>query len=214
MKELIIDFRRHGEALPRLNIVGEEVERVLSFKLLSHRGPHEPSTPVLTAALFSTDTEENNLSAELLKAFYHCCTESTLTNCLTSWYANCTVADRKSLQCVIHTSQKIIGRTLPTLEDIFRMHCPRRATNILRDATHPCHHLFSLLPSGWCYRAVKARTSRLKNSFVQRAISELNMPTPFVVTLFLMVTCYLLLFIIIHGAQQILLYFMQLTIKN
>ena len=37
---------------------------------------------------------------------------------------------------------------------------------------HPC--IFTLLPSGWRYRSVKCRTSRLKNSFFPAAIRLLH----------------------------------------
>ena len=37
---------------------------------------------------------------------------------------------------------------------------------------YPSHHLFSLLPSGRYYRALKTNTSTLRNSFYPTAISE------------------------------------------
>src|SRR4029434_7136429 len=45
---------------------------------------------------------------------------------------------------------------------------------ILKDETHPANHLFTLLPSGRRYRATTARTSRLQNTCILRAITELN----------------------------------------
>lgn len=118
--------------------------------------------------------KRNNLSSELLKSFYHCCIESVLTYCITAWYVNCTDKDRKSLSQVIRSAERIIGLSLPPLDDIFRTRCLRRACGILKDETHPANHLFTLLPSGRRYRATTARTSRLQNSFIPRAITELN----------------------------------------
>src|SRR4029434_2371484 len=74
---------------------------------------------------------------------------------------------------VIRSSERIIGLPLPPLDDIFRTRCLRRACGILKDETHPANHLFTLLPSGRRYRATTARTSRLQNSFIPRAITEL-----------------------------------------
>lgn len=124
---------------------------------------------------FLRTLKKTNLFAELLKVFYHCSTESPLTYCITSWYANCTQANRTNLQRIIHTSQEIIRLSLPTLGDIFRTHCLCRASSILLDATQSCHQLLSLLPPGRRYRALKARTTRLKNSFVPGATIELNL---------------------------------------
>lgn len=142
---------------------------------LHQRGPHMVTQFLCPLLLyFLRLLKKNNLSAELLRAFYLCSIQSVLTYCITSWYVNGTEADRKSLRRVIRTSEKIIGLSLPSLEDIFRTRCLRSTTNILKDETHPCHHLFSLLPSGRRYRALIARNSRLKNSFFHRAITELN----------------------------------------
>lgn len=97
---------------------------------------------------------KDNPEEQTAKAFYHCCIESTQTYCITAWYVNCAAADRKNIQTVINTCQKIVGLPLPTLEDIFRTRRLLGANNILKDDTHPCHQLFSLLPSGRHYRAI------------------------------------------------------------
>src|SRR4029434_9076487 len=67
-----------------------------------------------------------------------------------------------------------ITNFLIDLDDIFRTRCLRRACGILKDEPPPPNHLFPLLPSGRRYRATTARTSRLQNSFIPRAITELN----------------------------------------
>ncbi|TWW71612.1 hypothetical protein D4764_16G0001090 [Takifugu flavidus] len=52
--------------------------------------------------------------------------------------------------------------------------CLRRACSICKDSSHPTHRLFSLLPSGRCFRTLKTRTSRMRNSFFPRTVSLLN----------------------------------------
>ncbi len=111
---------------------------------------------------------------KLLVSFYRCTIESILTYCICVWFSSCTVAERKALQRVVNTAQKIIGCPLPSLEDRYSSHCLRKAHNILRDPSHPGHTHFELLPSGRCYRIMKTRTNRLKNSFYPRAITALN----------------------------------------
>ena len=70
-------------------------------------------------------------------------------------------------QRVSNTAQKIkiTACSLPYLENIARSCYLRRANNILKDSSHPAHHLFTLLPSGRRYRSSRARTTRLKDSF-------------------------------------------------
>lgn len=76
----------------------------------------------------------------------------------------------------------------------------KRIISIIKDISHPQHSIFTLLPSGRHYRSVKARTSRLRNSFCPQAIRLVNdchplplhhsrhrlplLPTPFVLSTF------------------------------
>ncbi|KAI4881425.1 hypothetical protein NFI96_001437, partial [Prochilodus magdalenae] len=54
------------------------------------------------------------------------------------------LTERRILQRVINTAQKIISYPLPCLEDLFSSRCLNRAANILKDRFHPGHHLFKL----------------------------------------------------------------------
>ncbi|KAF7657317.1 hypothetical protein LDENG_00028710, partial [Lucifuga dentata] len=110
----------------------------------------------------------------LLVSFYHCSIESILTYCISVWFASCTAAERKALQRVITTSQKIIGCPLSSLEDLYSSSCLKKAQSIIKDPFHPGHSLFELLPSGRCFRTLKLQTNRLKNSFYPKAINALN----------------------------------------
>ncbi|KAI4886774.1 hypothetical protein NFI96_006694 [Prochilodus magdalenae] len=65
------------------------------------------------------------------------------TSCSTAWFGNCTASDRKSLQRVVRTAEKIIGVSLPTITDIYTTRCIRKATSIVDDHTHPSHTLFT-----------------------------------------------------------------------
>ncbi|WP_227487662.1 hypothetical protein, partial [Nocardioides malaquae] len=63
--------------------------------------------------------------------------ESILTSGITVWYGNTTQAERKSLQRVVKTAERIIGSGLPAMDTIYTQHCRRRAQNILKDSHHP-----------------------------------------------------------------------------
>ncbi|KAK3508794.1 hypothetical protein QTP70_007632 [Hemibagrus guttatus] len=75
--------------------------------------------------------------------------ESILSSCITAWFGNCTVPDRKTLQRIVRTAEKTIGEvSLPSIMDIYSTRCIRKANSIVDDPTHPSHTLFILLPSG------------------------------------------------------------------
>ena len=57
---------------------------------------------------------------------------------------------------------------------LYSVRCLSTAEAITRDSTHSAHHLFDPLPSGRCYRSIKTRTDRLRNSFFPQAITALN----------------------------------------
>ncbi|KAI5617008.1 gastrula zinc finger protein XlCGF28.1-like, partial [Silurus asotus] len=183
-KELIVDFRKEGRGThDTTHINGMAVERVSSFKFLGIHISADLSWNINTSSLvkkahqrlfFLRTLKKNQLSSDILVNFYRCAVESILTSCVTVWYGSCSAAERKALQRVVKTAQRITGTPLPAMEDIQKKRCLRRARSILKDSSHPAHRLFTLLPSGRRYRCLRTRTSRLKNSFFPRAVSLVN----------------------------------------
>ena len=114
------------------------------------------------------------MSTSILKSFYRCVVENILTSCITVWYCSCTVAEKQALQRVVNSAQRIIGCSLPSLSTIYITRCKDRAASIMKDSTHPAHGLFTLLPSGRRLRGIRARTTRLRNTFYLDAIRLLN----------------------------------------
>ncbi len=90
------------------------------------------------------------------------------------WYGACNAPCRKSLQRIVRAAEKIVGVSLPYLQDIYSTRLTRKALSIAGDPTHPTHNFFSLLPSGRRLRSLQARTSRLKDSFIHQAVRKLN----------------------------------------
>ncbi|KAK3566707.1 hypothetical protein QTP86_004257 [Hemibagrus guttatus] len=84
----------------------------------------------------------------ILTTFYRGTIESILSSCITAWFGNCTVLDRKTLQRIVSTAEKVIGVSLPSITDIYSTRCIRKTNSIVDDPTHPSHTLFILLPSG------------------------------------------------------------------
>ncbi|KAF7663981.1 hypothetical protein LDENG_00192800, partial [Lucifuga dentata] len=71
--------------------------------------------------------------------------ESILSSCNTVWFGNCKASDRKSLQRIVRTAEKIIQVPLPAITDIFHKHplqCPPlwlTPPTPLMDCSPSCH---------------------------------------------------------------------------
>ncbi|KAK3554336.1 hypothetical protein QTP70_020800 [Hemibagrus guttatus] len=65
--------------------------------------------------------------------------ERILSSCITAWFGNCTVSDRKTLQRIVRTAEKIIGVSLPSITDIYSTLCNHKANSIVDNPTHPSH---------------------------------------------------------------------------
>ena len=183
-KEIIVDFRKEKRSMHNpLHINGTEVERVSSFKFLGIHISENLSWTTHTSQLikkahqrlfFLRTLRRNHLSAVILANFYRCAIEGILTNCITVWYGNCTVAERKALQRLVKTAQRIVGAPLSDIDSVYRKRCLRRAHNINKDFSHPAHRLFQLLPSGRRFRSLQTKTVRHRNSFFPTAVTLLN----------------------------------------
>ena len=112
------------------------------------------SSETLQRLHFLRVLRENNLECKLMVVFYHqfdqYTVESVLTHCISAWYSGCSAADKRALQRVINTAQKITGCSLPSMEIIARDRYLGRANNIMKDSSHPGHQLFGQVNSGPC----------------------------------------------------------------
>ena len=185
-KELIVDYRRlQGEEHAPIHIGSAAVERVKSFRFLGINisedlsWTHHIGVITKTARqrlFFLRRLRKFGMDHKILTNFYHCTIESILTGGITTWYGNSTAQDRKALQRVIRSAQRITRTELPSIQDIYSQRCRRKAKRIVSDSSHPSHHLFTLLPSGRRYKSLRTRTSRYKDSFYPQAIRMLNRP--------------------------------------
>ena len=60
------------------------------------------------------------------------------------------------------------------IASIHSLRSDRKVMAIVQDTSHPANHLFHPLPSERRYRAMRARTSRLQNSFYPQAIRSFS----------------------------------------
>ncbi|KAF7645680.1 hypothetical protein LDENG_00199970, partial [Lucifuga dentata] len=121
-KEVIVDFRRTRVDHAPLYINGDVVETVSSFRFLGVHISGELTWSVNTNAVmakaqkrlhFLRVLRKNKLDQRLLVTFYRSTIESVITYCISAWYAGSSAADRKALQRVINTAQKIVGCLCP-----------------------------------------------------------------------------------------------------
>lgn len=159
----MINFQKCSAVPMPLYINGDCVERVPVFRFLGTYISVDLSWAINTTTVVKKSQQrlyflrilrQNHLQQKLLVSYYHCSIKSVLMYCISVWYASCSVADRRALQKVINTAQKIIGCPLLSLKDLFSSCCLSRSVEILKDPFHPGHHLFDLLPSGRCFRSI------------------------------------------------------------
>ncbi len=177
--EMIVDFRRNPPALPPLTIMNSTVTfRFLGTTISQDLKWDNHIDPIVRKAqqwlYFLRQLRKFNLPQELLKQFYSAIIESVLCTLITVWFSSATKSDLRRLRRVVRTAERIIGTTLPTLQELYLSRVSKRAGKITMDPSHPAHSLFELLPSGRCYRALSTRTTRHRNSFFPQAIHLMN----------------------------------------
>ena len=67
---------------------------------------------------FLSILKKAQLPQKLLINFYRCTIESVISFCITAWYSSCSYDNKKALQRIIKTAQRITGTPLPANEDI------------------------------------------------------------------------------------------------
>ncbi|XP_052332711.1 uncharacterized protein LOC127911017 [Oncorhynchus keta] len=149
----VVDLAEEGEDLDRL---GEQVESSKHTKTVGKRA-RQNLFPLSRLKRFG-------MGPQILKRFYSCTIKSMVrTGCITAWYGNCSVSDRKALQRVVRTAQYITGAKLPAIQELYTRQCQRKALKIVKDSSHNSHRLFSMLPHGKRYRSGKFGSKRLLN---------------------------------------------------
>ncbi len=138
-----------------------------------------------------------NLPQELLKQFYSAIIESVLCTSITVWFSSATESDLRRLQRVVRTAERIIGTTLPTLQELYSSRVSKMAGKITLDPSHPAHSLFELLLSGRRYRALSTRTTRHRNSFFPSIIIYIYIQLSICILLFLIYLFYFLIVLFI-----------------
>ncbi len=86
----------------------------------------------------------------------------------TVWLSSATKSDLRRLRRVVRTAERIIGTTLPTLQELYSFRVSKMAGKINLDYSHPAHSLFELLPSGRHYSDTTRQSSEHQNDQRQK----------------------------------------------
>ncbi len=160
-KEIITDFWKPGQHNhPLLYINSEKVERVSSFKFLGLTVMEKLSWGSHIALVigkaqqrlfYLRKLKRAKIPQKLMVNFYHCAISSLLTCNFLVWFSSCIKAEQQAVQRIVETADRIIGTQLPGIYTVHPSRCLHRSHNIIKDRSHPAHHLFDLLPSGRRY---------------------------------------------------------------
>ncbi|KAK3570323.1 hypothetical protein QTP86_017168 [Hemibagrus guttatus] len=81
----------------------------------------------------------------ILTMFYRGTIESVLSSCITAWLGNCTISDRKTLQRIVRTAEKITGVSLPSITYMYTHKANHPPTHTHPAPTAPflncCYHI-------------------------------------------------------------------------
>ncbi|KAI5090364.1 gastrula zinc finger protein XlCGF28.1-like [Silurus meridionalis] len=151
-KEMVVDFRRAQSDQSPLTIDGSSVEIVKSTKFLGVHLADNLTWSLNTSSItkkaqqrlyFLRRLRKAHLPPPILSMFYRGTIESILSSCITAWFGNCTVSDRKTLQRIrIRPPLQALLNLLTTLTTnhniTLKHHSPQR---LLSDVIHqPVHH--------------------------------------------------------------------------
>lgn len=145
------------------NTVPETVNQLLSWTLNTTTTVEKAQQRLYFIRLL----RKAGLNYRPLTQAYRGLIKSILTTRLTVWYGNTTQAERKALQRVIKTAERIIGTKLPSM---YVQRCQRRAEGINRDSLHPAHLLLRHKRCTYNLRhsrvdSIITHTTRFFNSF-------------------------------------------------
>ncbi len=140
--EMIVDFRRNPPALPPLTIMNSTVTAVESFRFLGTTISQDLKWDNHIVSIvkkaqqrlyFLHQLRKFNLPQELLIQFYSAIIESVLCTSITVWFSSATKSDLRRLRRVVRTAERIIGTTLPTLQELYLSRVSKRAGKITLD---------------------------------------------------------------------------------
>ncbi|KAK3565351.1 hypothetical protein QTP86_007132 [Hemibagrus guttatus] len=160
--EITVDFRKDPAPLPPVILCDSSVTSVESFQgtTITQDLKQEQDISSLTKKAqqrmyFLRQLKKFLLPVKMLVNFYTAIIESIFTSSITVWFAAATARDKAKLQCVIHSAEKAIDCSLPSLQELYISGTQRCAAKITADPCHPGNELFHSFSSRKGYFSCK-----------------------------------------------------------
>ena len=186
-KELVVDFRRTRPCVDPIIIKGEPVEQVDHYKylgtLIDNRLDWSPNVDAVCKKanqrlFFLRKLKQFKVAPEILQLFFQATIQSVLTFNQVCYLGSTKKADMERLEKVVGRAAAIIGEELVPLATLFRGVALTKLQKLRADVSHPLNQtLASCEPTRECsrrLRCLKARTNRLRDSFLPTAIRLYN----------------------------------------
>uniref|UniRef100_A0AAV2IVD2 Alkylated DNA repair protein AlkB homologue 8 N-terminal domain-containing protein n=1 Tax=Knipowitschia caucasica TaxID=637954 RepID=A0AAV2IVD2_KNICA len=125
--EMIVDFRKSTVPPPPPSVMDSPITSVESFRFLGTTITQDLKwEPTISSLIkkaqqrmyFLRQLRKAKLPAQMLVQFYTAIIESILTSSITVWFAGATVRDKQRLQRIVRSAEEVIGRSLPSLQDL------------------------------------------------------------------------------------------------
>uniref|UniRef100_A0AAV2LEQ2 Reverse transcriptase domain-containing protein n=1 Tax=Knipowitschia caucasica TaxID=637954 RepID=A0AAV2LEQ2_KNICA len=136
--EMIVDFRKSTVPPPPPSVMDSPITSVESFRFLGTTITQDLKwEPTISSLIkkaqqrmyFLRQLRKAKLPAQMLVQFYTAIIESILTSSITVWFAGATVRDKQRLQRIVRSAEEVIGRSLPSLQDL-KLQRELRVTNL------------------------------------------------------------------------------------
>uniref|UniRef100_A0AAV2MHQ2 Alkylated DNA repair protein AlkB homologue 8 N-terminal domain-containing protein n=1 Tax=Knipowitschia caucasica TaxID=637954 RepID=A0AAV2MHQ2_KNICA len=132
---MIVDFRKSTVPPPPPSVMDSPITSVESFRFLGTTITQDLKwEPTISSLIkkaqqrmyFLRQLRKAKLPAQMLVQFYTAIIESILTSSITVWFAGATVRDKRRLQRIVRSAEEVIGRSLPSLQDLIIQTIPSK----------------------------------------------------------------------------------------
>uniref|UniRef100_A0AAV2IY56 Alkylated DNA repair protein AlkB homologue 8 N-terminal domain-containing protein n=1 Tax=Knipowitschia caucasica TaxID=637954 RepID=A0AAV2IY56_KNICA len=137
--EMIVDFRKSTVPPPPPSVMDSPITSVESYRFLGTTITQDLKwEPTISSLIkkaqqrmyFLRQLRKAKLPAQMLVQFYTAIIESILTSSITVWFAGATVRDKQRLQRIVRSAEEVIGRSPPSLQDLYVARARGRAGRI------------------------------------------------------------------------------------
>ena len=174
-KELVIDFRIIKNPFVPLEIESKIVECVESYKYLGMTLDNELNWHLHISTLcsklsqrlyFLRKLKTFKINADILNLFYSAMLQSLITFGITCWGGSLLEGDSDLINSIIHKAEKVIGRSLPNVSELYSVKAESKCKHIIKDKSHPLHDEYVVSGRSMRYLTILCKTERYRNTFV------------------------------------------------